>query len=366
MNRYLRPFLLAVLVPGCVGGTDEEDSATTGDTATLALDDIVCFTVDLGADCPEGQDAKDAYEGYELCEDPVRTVLTVGDLVSTGVVLQTAYGGTSPAETADTGNIRSSCCYEAATETDPNSACTPGRPYTTEGITYVSGAEERADWCGPQQPAVLGLRPSERVELADAWLADGLAEHASIPAFGRVAVELAAHGAPPELLARCAEAMADEVRHAQACFALASAYAGRPRGPGPVAAPPRPVPSLVELAVETFREGCVGESLAAGRAAVQLAQASDPAVRAVLAMIVDDETRHAELAWEILRWAVEVGGAEVRQALADAARELAVPSPVPGPAVASHGLPESAEVTRVLRQMVDRVIEPSVRDLLAA
>ncbi len=354
MNQYLRPFLLSVLLPACVEDKEPE------------YDDTVCFTIDLGADCPEGQDAKDAYEGRQLCETPLRTVVAVGDLVSTDTVVQTAYGGTYPAETADTGEVVSNCCYEVATETDPNSGCTPGRPYRTDGVVYVSDAAKRADWCGPQQPRVLGLAPSERVELAEAWLADGLAEHASIPAFGRVAVELAAHGAPPELLLRCAEAMADEVRHAQACFALASAYAGRPHGPGPVAAPPRPVPGLVELAVETFREGCVGESLAAGRAAVQLTQASDPAVRGVLAMIVADETRHAELAWDILRWAIAVGGSEVREAVAEATAELAVPAGVPGPVVAAHGLPEAAEVTRVLRRMVSRVIEPSVRELLAA
>lgn len=364
MNPYLRPFLLALVVPGCIGGGDDE----TGDSGltTVALDDEVCFTVALDEVCPEGEEAKEAYEGRELCEDPVRTVVAVGELLSDGVVSQTGYGATSPAETGDTGNIRRGCCYEVATETDPDVGCTPGRPFTTEGIAHVGQATARGDWQSDAAPSVAGLSDATRTALAEAWLADALAEHASVPAFGRLAVELAGHGAPPSLLARCGEAMVDEVRHARDCFAIASAYAGRTLGPGPVEAPARPVPSLVDLAVETFREGCIGESLAAGRAAVQLGHATDPAVRRTLARIVDDETRHAELAWAILRWTIDVGGTDVRDALTEAARDLSVPSPAPMVVVSAHGLPPASQVATVLRQMLTDVVEPSVRDLLAA
>jgi hypothetical protein len=362
MNPYLRPFLAALLVPGCIGGGKEE----TTDSGTPPLDDEVCFTVALDDACLEGDAAKEAYEGAELCEDPLRTVLVVGELLEENVVAQTAYGSTLPAETGDTGTIRRACCYAVATETDPNVGCTPGRPFTTAGIAHVGHATPRGDWRSEVAPSTDGLPPVERAALAAAWLADALAEHASVPAFGRLAVELAGHGAPPELLARCAEAMADEVRHARDCFAVASTYAGEPLGPGPVAAPARPLPTLVDLALDTFHEGCIGESLAAGRAAVQLGQATDPAIRRVLARIVDDETRHAELAWAILRWTIQVGGVEVRTALTAASHDLSVPAPAPGPVVAAHGLPPTNQVSTVLRQMIHQVVEPTVRDLLAA
>lgn len=363
MNPYLRPFLLSLLVPGCIGGDGKGDD--TGSDTALTLDDVACFTVGLDEDCLEGEAASEAYVGWQYCEDPVRTVLAIGDLADEGIVSETSYGGTSPAETADTGNIRRSCCYEAATEVDPDVGCTPGRPFTSDGVAHLGEATRREDWCAALRPRTDRLSPTDRDRLARAWLADALAEHASIPAFGRLAVELAAHGAPPELLADCATAMADEVRHARACFALASAYAGRAYGPGPVAAPPRTVPDLKTLAIETFREGCVGESLAAGRAAVQLAQATDPAVRQVLAGIVEDETRHAELAWSILRWAIAVGGDDVLQAVQEAAERLDVPQAETTQALVAHGLPDPGQLRRVLRRMLRRVVEPSVRDLAA-
>jgi hypothetical protein len=56
------------------------------------------------------------------------------------------------------------------------------------------------------------------------------------------------------------------------------------------------------LAVENAREGCVGESFAALIATFQATTAADPEVRAHLTSIAGDETRHAELAWEIDAW----------------------------------------------------------------
>ena len=47
---------------------------------------------------------------------------------------------------------------------------------------------------------------------------------------------------------------------------------------------------------------------------------SNPAVRAALHTIIRDETRHAELAWQTLAWALAAGGDEARAAVAEAAR----------------------------------------------
>ena len=154
MNPYLRPFLLTLLVPGCIGGDGTEDD--------LVLDDIACFTVDLDDPCLEGEAAQEAYEGWEYCEDPVRKVLAIGELSDESVVSQTAYGGTSPADTADTGNLRHACCYEAATEVDESSSCTPGRPFTTGGVAVFAAAARRGDWCADHRPRVDDLGPALR------------------------------------------------------------------------------------------------------------------------------------------------------------------------------------------------------------
>ncbi len=63
--------------------------------------------------------------------------------------------------------------------------------------------------------------------------------------------------------------------------------------------------SLEKLVVTAIAEGCIGETVAAVEAAEQLAHASDPRVRAVLGRISEDETRHAELAWRFVAWALE-------------------------------------------------------------
>jgi hypothetical protein len=53
--------------------------------------------------------------------------------------------------------------------------------------------------------------------------------------------------------------------------------------------------------------------VAAVQAYESLLRTTDPAVREVLAATVEDETRHAELAWRFLAWALEMGGSAVRE-----------------------------------------------------
>jgi hypothetical protein len=135
------------------------------------------------------------------------------------------------------------------------------------------------------------------------------------------APELLSLGAPSELLLATQRALGDEIAHAEACFGLASAYAGRRVGPGPMSIQnvlPR-APSALEVARSAFLEACIGETVAAAEALAALEQATDPAVKAVLKRIAADEGRHAELGWRFLRWIFEEGAPGTRASLA---REL--------------------------------------------
>ncbi|MDP9002951.1 MAG: ferritin-like domain-containing protein [Myxococcota bacterium] len=141
-------------------------------------------------------------------------------------------------------------------------------------------------------------------------------EHASIAAFARFALQLLSVGAPPDLIVATQRAMADETRHAQLAFGLASAYAGRDLGPGPLSIDAcLDATDLRALVATVFAEGCIGETLAAVEAREALEHACDPAVRAVLETIAVDETRHAELAWRTIAWAIATGGQGVRDAI---------------------------------------------------
>ena len=112
----------------------------------------------------------------------------------------------------------------------------------------------------------------------------------------------------------------DEIRHAQLCFALASRYARAPVSPGqfPFGGDIAVEDDLASLAARVVVEGCVGETIAAVHAREQLVRAVDPAVREVLRTIVEDESRHAELAFETVGWAIAIGGARVRAAVSAA------------------------------------------------
>jgi hypothetical protein len=203
--------------------------------------------------------------------------------------------------------------------------CMIGRPFEVAGAWRTAPAQAREDWHQDGPPSedgvIAGLEvdklPAELLEsLAEYWLAAAQMEHASVASFARLTLELLAVGAPPDLLTRAQQAGVDEVRHAQICFSLAQSYGGRAIGPGPLAVDGSlRAPTLPELAAAAAREGCVWETAAALEASVIATQARDPVLAVLLRGIADDEARHAELAWDLVRWAVQSGGEPVRQAV---------------------------------------------------
>jgi hypothetical protein len=216
------------------------------------------------------------------------------------------------------------CCY---TYSD---GCQIGRPLLDRGEARVAPVRDGGALPGGAEHLPAALRE----ELARGWLADALLEHASVASFARATLELMAVGAPPDLLADCQRAGLDEVRHAQGCFALAERYAGRRLAPGPIAALPAREATLERLAVDTFVEGCVAETVATLAATRVLAACRDPEVARLLRRIVRDETRHAALAWRTVAWAVGEGGAPVADAVRAAAAAMR-PDPSADAAAAS-------------------------------
>jgi hypothetical protein len=124
-------------------------------------------------------------------------------------------------------------------------------------------------------------------------------------------------GAPPELIAAVQRASNDEVEHAQLCFGLARAYAGRPVGPGPMSLHGLGLHERdrIDIAVALVAEGCIGETLAAAEAQVARDTCTDPAVTAVLDRIAADESRHAAVAWRTLAWLLRSGDAPLYRAV---------------------------------------------------
>jgi hypothetical protein len=185
-----------------------------------------------------------------------------------------------------------------------------------------------------------------RAWLGERWLTAARAEHASVPAFEHLEARLVAAGARGALVARCRAAAVDEARHARRCFAIARTYAGIDWAAGAQPAAEGTPGDLPGLAFESLVDGCVGEAIAADFARAGAERASDPVIRESLEMIARDEAAHAELAWSVLEFCLERGGANVRNALADA---VAVePKVSPGPVELDRATCRQIAAARIL------------------
>ena len=263
------------------------------------------------------------------------------------------------------------CCYDITV-----SGCGVGRPFVVAGRAATALRKENAiGWAEGAnfQPDVTQLSADERVFLADAWTRDGLLEHASIASFGRFVLELLAIGAPADLVELAHKAALDEVRHARMAFELATVYAGVAIAPGafPFAGGVVEVSSdIADIAARVVQEGCIGETMASLLAAEQAARATDPAVRAVLEVIAEDEARHAELAWRTIAWALGRGETTVRCAITNAfAHGLAmgnsfdIASGSEG-ALEAHGRPAADVLRAAMARTLDEVIGPVAKAML--
>jgi len=181
------------------------------------------------------------------------------------------------------------CCYEEFRRP------VRGRPYT------VNGAPQLPDFVVRSTAGRPALRTGARRRVAAGWLHDAREELASVAAFERAALELAAVEAPRGLIDACFVAAAQEQRHATLCLSIAEEFAERSLRLGsPPAVKARRL-SLLALLLETFEAGCTGEAIAAAIAGRSARGASDR-IRLTLLEIAADETEHAALAWRTLAW----------------------------------------------------------------
>jgi hypothetical protein len=224
-------------------------------------------------------------------------------------------------------------------------------------LVVLSGGYEVACNTGP---CGTGRRPDGLAQLSCRKAATGAGryfaqaaylEAASVKAFRNLRAELSAHGAPRRLLRAAERAARDEVRHARVTSALARRY-------GATAAKPRVARrrarSLEALAVENAVEGCVRETFGALMAMWQARAAGDLKVRAAMAKIASDETRHATLGWQVAAWVeakLDAAGRDrVATARRTAIRELHAELGVEPDAELSRvaGLPSAAQARTLL------------------
>lgn len=236
----------------------------------------------------------------------------------------------------------------------PNTGGVEGRPLISDGH-YV-------------RPAIANLPVAHSAEdraVRDHFASSAQLELSSVWTFLRLAAELAAAGAPVELIARALDAADDEVRHAAMC---ARAAGGVELAPLPMTAArarfaSRTKRALATLAVEAWLEGCLNETAAAEEARLAAGEANG-VMSQMLATIARDEDRHAELSWAVLAWVFEVAPAVARAAIADAPAAIQVASPAHDPALARRGV-ASPQISRAARDHAEFAGRDRLRALAA-
>jgi hypothetical protein len=269
-------------------------------------------------------------------------------------ITEVTGGGTRETLTTDGLTESPACCYTVeGVDHDANAECVIGRPY------YEGGQALSA-------PLVLEGEPSSASSRAAAWAKAGAAEHASVAAFARLALQLLGHAAPSALLTGVHQAALDEIRHAELCFSLAEQFGGMrvKAGRFPFGGEVATDLSLSALAAAAVREGCLAETLGAHVAEEAAQLATEPAVRDALTRIAAEEASHAVLSFRIVAWALGSGGAEVRAAV-----RAALAEPWPELDVEELALRSNVEaklLAAAAKRGVREVLEPAVARLLAA
>src|SRR6185369_6652767 len=195
--------------------------------------------------------------------------------------------------------------------------CASGRPFLIDGSLRVAALTARTDWSeAAVLPRFADPNVTGRADLAAHWARIALLEHASIAAFARFTLQLMSLGAPASLIELATAAMSDETKHTKACFAIANHFGSVTIGPGHLDVERSLDESSLEaIVINAIREGCIGETLAAVEAREAAEHAEDPVIRAVLREISADETRHAELAYRFVQWALSLGDPRLTHAV---------------------------------------------------
>ncbi len=171
-----------------------------------------------------------------------------------------------------------------------------------EEATVVASSIPNSSACRPmgRRPAVFSWARGESAsELGHYCAIAHVMEAISIPAFARLTAELADFAAPTSLVTRAKQAQFDEMVHAEVMSTLRKQLGATELSFEVATFEKR---SLYAMLSENAVEGCVLETFAALRATYQSAHATHLPLRLALQKIALDETRHAELAWDVHRW----------------------------------------------------------------
>lgn len=179
-------------------------------------------------------------------------------------------------------------------------------------------------------------------------------EESAVAAFDVMIAELSQLGAPQALVDAAARARADEVRHTESMGALAWRFGAAPLEPE---IDPAPARTPFDIALENAVEGCIRETFGALVGACQALNAGDPSIAEEMAVVAEDEIRHAELSWALAAWLEPRLTADERARIEAAKREaveelrLSAARPFHPDVVRVAGMPEPVVAVALVDQL---------------
>lgn len=321
-------------------------------------------TLELGCDIQRAcvPDATCLAVGFESAEDCARLdqdkAAECLEALEDLLIATEAYEGTQCVESIEWPQV----CWDAwNTERCPDPGPVAGRRYADGGQPMLPGV--RVDAAHAKRAT-----RSDRQRAGVAWLEQARIEHASVRAFERLALELAALGAPNALVERARLSARQEAEHAQLCLHHANDLLPRPHALE--ALPPAKARDidLRTLATEALLDGCLGEGVASLEALRLADVAADP-YRQSCRQIAGDELEHAKLAWATLGWALRQQPSlarELDRQLARRRRRIARAEVATDLELDAFGVTRLDALLAGEAELLDEVVAPTLQRLSAA
>jgi hypothetical protein len=216
--------------------------------------------------------------------------------------------------------------------------------------------------------AIDSLEEGTRTQLGERWQRRAQAELEAGIFFAQLAPRVMSELREPAIVKLFANAIGEEVRHAELCLSLGERYLGRaldwptPRTWEDPAI--QGVDERTETALLVISMSCINEALASAylRACQQVATV--PLVRRVLSALLEDEIHHAQAGWGFV--APRVRSLPLGQylpLLVDFNRRMWLERVRDEIAHPTHGYLAPAEIERELRRCIDEVVIAGFRHL---
>ena len=113
-------------------------------------------------------------------------------------------------------------------------------------------------------------------------------------------------GAPTKLLIASQKASIDEIHHAQISYRLSSEFMKESFSPGTLSIKGSLESGNIEQMIKsTIHEGCIEETVSAVEAHHNARMAKTKDIKDFIFKIATDETNHAQLAWDSMKWVID-------------------------------------------------------------